>query len=150
MPTDTRSHVNQPPAPITVIESSKPSSDLPLRHLWKYRGLLLFPGRRDAQVPYNQTALGVAWAILQSLLATFIFSIFFGRLAKMRSDALPYPLLAYIALAPWHYFANALPESSNSLVASQMLIKRVYFPRLIIPVDSVAAGWNALAWGYRQ
>ena len=84
--------------------------------------------------------MGVAWAVLQPLMATLIFSIFFGRLAKMPSDGIPYPVFAYVAFVPWQYFANALTESSNSVVASQNLIKKVYFPRLIIPMGSVIAG----------
>ena len=124
----------------TIIQPRKGFWDLDLKGLWEYRELLFFMVWRDVKVRYKQTALGVAWAILQPLLATLIFSIFFGRLAHMPSGGVPYPVFAYTALVPWQYFANALTESSNSLVASQNLIKKVYFPRLVIPLGSVTAG----------
>ena len=114
--------------------------DPELRDLWEYRELLYFLVWRDVKVRYKQTALGIAWAVLQPLMATLIFSIFFGRLARMPSDGVPYPVFAYVAMVPWQYFANALTESSNSLVASQNVIKKVYLPRLIIPLGSVIAG----------
>ena len=126
--------------PVTVIQPRRGLWNLELRHLWEYHELLFFLVWRDVKVRYKQTALGVAWAVLQPLMATLIFSIFFGRLAKMPSDGIPYPVFAYVALVPWQYFANALTESSNSLVASQNLIKKVYFPRLVIPLGSVIAG----------
>src|SRR3974390_940555 len=124
----------------TVIEPRRPFWDFELGHLWEYHELLFFLVWRDVKVRYKQTALGVAWAVLQPLLATLIFSIFFGRLARIPSDGIPYPVFAYVGMVPWQYFANALTESSNSLVASQNLIKKVYFPRLVIPVGSVLAG----------
>jgi lipopolysaccharide transport system permease protein len=140
MTTDTLSHASQPVVPTTVVQPRRPFWNLELGHLWEYHELLFFMVWRDVKVRYKQTALGVAWAVLQPLLATLIFSIFFGRLAKMPSDGIPYPVFAYVAFVPWQYFANALAESSNSLVASQNLIKKVYFPRLIIPMGSVIAG----------
>ncbi len=140
MTSDTLSHVSEPVVPTTVVQPRRPFWNLELGHLWEYHELLFFMVWRDVKVRYKQTALGVAWAILQPLMATLIFSIFFGRLAKMPSDGIPYPVFAYVALVPWQYFANALTESSNSLVASQNLIKKVYFPRLIIPMASVIAG----------
>ena len=109
--------------------------------LWEYRELLYFLVWRDVKVKYKQTALGVAWAVLQPLLATLIFSIFFGRLAKMPSDGVPYPVFAYVAMVPWQYFANALTESSNSLVASQNLIKKVYFPAWSFRWDRSSPDW---------
>jgi lipopolysaccharide transport system permease protein len=92
------------------------------------------------KVRYKQTLLGAAWAILQPLLTMVVFSIFFGKLARMPSDGVPYPLFAYVALVPWTFFANGLTLSSNSLVANQTLLRKVYFPRLVIPVSAVAAG----------
>ena len=95
---------------------------------------------RDIKVRYKQTALGAAWAILQPVMTMLVFSVFFGRLAKMPSDGIPYPVFAYAALLPWQLFAYALTESANSLVGSQNLIKKVYFPRLVVPIASVLAG----------
>lgn len=140
MATNTLSRVETEQLPTTVVEPRKPFWDFELGHLWEYHELLFFLIWRDVKVRYKQTALGVAWAVLQPLMATLIFSIFFGRLARMPSDGIPYPVFAYCAMVPWQYFANALAESSNSLVASQNLIKKVYFPRVIIPVASVMAG----------
>jgi len=140
MHSDTLIQVDQAPVATTIVQPRKAFWDLELKDLWEYRELLYFLVWRDVKVRYKQTALGVAWAILQPLLATLVFSIFFGRLARMPSDGVPYPVFAYVALVPWQYFANALTESSNSLVASQNLIKKVYFPRLVIPMGSVIAG----------
>jgi lipopolysaccharide transport system permease protein len=108
--------------------------------LWEYRELLYFLVWRDIKVRYKQTALGAAWAILQPVLTMVVFSVFFGRLAKVPSDGIPYPVFALAALVPWQLFAYSVSESTNSLVVSQNLIKKVYFPRLLIPVASVLAG----------
>ena len=140
MHSDTLIQVDQSPVATTVVQPRKAFWDLDLKGLWEYRELLYFLVWRDIKVKYKQTALGVAWAILQPLLATLIFSVFFGRLAHIPSDGVPYPVFVYVAMVPWQYFANALTESSNSLVASQNLIKKVYFPRLVIPMGSVLAG----------
>jgi len=91
---------------------------------------------RDVKVRYKQTALGVAWAIIQPLFTTLVFSVFFGRLAKVPSDGIPYPIFCYTALVPWTLFANGLTQSSNSLVGSSNLITKVYFPRLIVPMST--------------
>jgi lipopolysaccharide transport system permease protein len=112
---------------------------LKLSELWAYRELLYFLMWRDIKVRYKQTALGAVWAILQPLLTTLIFSVFFGRLAKMPSDGIPYPLFTFTAMVPWTLFANSLTQSSNSLVDSAQLIKKVYFPRLAIPIAMVLA-----------
>jgi lipopolysaccharide transport system permease protein len=133
-------HEPLPAIPTTVVQPRKAIWDLELAHLWEYHELLFFLIWRDVKVRYKQTFLGVAWAILQPLLATLIFSIFFGRLAKIPSDGIPYPVFAYVGMVPWLYFANALNESSNSLVVNQNMIKKVYFPRVIIPLGSVLAG----------
>jgi lipopolysaccharide transport system permease protein len=125
---------------VTVIEPSKGWVSLRLPALWRARELLYFLIWRDVKVRYKQTLLGATWAILQPLLTMVVFSIFFGKLARMPSDGVPYPLFAYVALVPWTFFANGLTLSSNSLVANQTLLRKVYFPRLVIPVSAVAAG----------
>ena len=127
-------------APVVVIRPSRGWVSLDLRDLWEYRELLYFLIWRDIKVRYKQTVLGAAWAILQPLLTMVVFSVFFGRLANVPSDDIPYPIFAYTALLPWQLFAHALTESGNSLVANQRLITKVYFPRLIIPVSAVLAG----------
>jgi lipopolysaccharide transport system permease protein len=126
--------------PVLTIRPSKGFLRLDLKDVWAYRELLYFLVWRDIKVRYKQTALGAAWAILQPLLTMLVFSVFFGRLAKVPSDGVPYPVFAYTALLPWQLFAFALTESSNSLVGSQNLITKVYFPRLVIPLSSVLAG----------
>jgi len=125
---------------VTLIHPSRGWISLKLSELWEYRELLYFLTWRDIKVRYKQTAIGVAWAIIQPFFAMVIFSIFFGQLAKIPSDGIPYPIFAYCALLPWQLFSHALNESSNSLVANQGLITKVYFPRLIIPVAPVLAG----------
>src|SRR5580765_4789360 len=109
-----------------------------LKELWEYRELLYFLTWRDIKVRYKQTVLGAAWAIIQPFFTMVVFSLFFGRLAKVPSDGIPYPIFAFAALVPWTFFANGLSESSNSLVGSSNLIKKVYFPRLTVPMASVA------------
>ena len=110
------------------------------RELWQYRELLYFLTWRDVKVRYKQTVLGAAWAVLQPLSMMLVFSLFFGRLAKMPSDGIPYPLFTFSALLPWQLFAHSLTESSNSLVGNQHLITKIYFPRLVIPISAVLAG----------
>jgi lipopolysaccharide transport system permease protein len=111
-----------------------------VKQLWQYRELLYFLSWRDIKVRYKQTALGAAWAIIQPFMTMVVFSLFFGKLAKMPSDGIPYPLFAYAALVPWTFFANALAQSSNSLVQNANILKKVYFPRLIIPIATVVSG----------
>jgi lipopolysaccharide transport system permease protein len=108
--------------------------------MWQYRELLYFLTWRDIKVRYQQTALGAAWAVIQPLFTMLVFTLFFGRLAKVPSDGIPYPLFAYTALLPWQLFAYALTESSNSVVSNQNLITKVYFPRLVVPLASILAG----------
>jgi lipopolysaccharide transport system permease protein len=126
--------------PVLRIEPSKGWVPIKLHELWEYRELLYFLTWRDVKVRYKQTALGAVWAILQPVLTMAIFSLFFGRLAKVPSDGLPYPLFSFAALVPWTFFAGALSQSSNSLVMSANLIKKVFFPRLTIPIATVLAG----------
>jgi lipopolysaccharide transport system permease protein len=111
-----------------------------LKELWEYRELIYFLTWRDIKVRYKQTALGAAWAVIQPVFMMLVFSLFFGRLAGMPSDGIPYPIFVYCALLPWQLFAHALTESSNSLVANERLITKVYFPRLVVPISSVLGG----------
>lgn len=122
-----------------VIRPSTGWTGVSLRDLWAYRELLYFLAWRDIKVRYKQTALGVIWVVIQPLFAMLVFSVFFGRLAGMPSDGVPYPVFAFCALLPWQLFAHALTESSASLVTNQNLITKVYFPRLIIPLAPVLA-----------
>jgi lipopolysaccharide transport system permease protein len=129
-----------PPVPTLVIQPSRGWVSLRLGELWEYRELLYFLVWRDVKVRYKQTALGAAWAIIQPFFTMVVFSIFFGRLAKIPSDGVPYPIFSYAALVPWTFFSNGLTQSSNSLVGSANLITKVYFPRLTIPIATVLSG----------
>lgn len=122
------------------IEPSKGWVSLKLRELWEYRELLYFLTWRDIKVRYKQTVLGAAWAIIQPFMTMVVFSLFFGGLAQIPSDGVPYPIWSYTALVPWTFFASGLAASSNSLVGSANLIKKVYFPRLTIPIATVLSG----------
>jgi len=135
--------------PVLRIAPSQGWVSLQLKELYAYRELLYFLIWRDIKVRYKQTALGAAWAIIQPFFTMLVFSLFFGRLAKMQSDGLPYPVFAYAALVPWTFFAQGLSQASDSLVGSANLIRKVYFPRLAIPVGTVAGGVVdfALAFG---
>ena len=133
------------PAGPLVIQAGAGRPLLGLRDLWSYRELLYFLVWRDVKVRYKQTLLGAAWAILQPLLTAFVFTLFFGRLAGIPSEGLPYPLFAYAGLLAWTFFAQALTQSSASLVGSANLITKVYFPRLVIPLSPVLAGLVDLA-----
>ncbi len=124
----------------TRIAPSKGWISLRLQSVWDFRELLYFLTWRDIKVRYKQTALGAAWAVLQPLLTMVVFSVFFGRLAGMPSDGVPYPIFSFTALVPWSFFVNGLTQSSNSLVGNSNLIKKVYFPRLVIPLSSVLSG----------
>ncbi len=126
--------------PLIRIEPSQGWVPLKLRELWEYRELVYFLIWRDIKVRYKQTVLGASWAILQPFLTMVVFSLFFGRLAKIPSDGLPYPIFSYAALVPWTLFANGLRQASNSLVGSANLIKKVYFPRLALPLAAVLSG----------
>jgi lipopolysaccharide transport system permease protein len=126
--------------PVLVIEPSQGWVSLKLRELWDYRELVYFLIWRDVKVRYKQTALGAAWAIIQPLFTMLVFSLFFGKLAKVPSDGIPYPIFSYAALVPWNFFAQGLSQSSDSLVGSANLIKKVFFPRLAIPIAAVSGG----------
>ena len=125
---------------VTFISPSRGWISLRLQEVWKYRELLYFLIWRDIKVRYKQTVIGAAWAIIQPFFTMVIFSLFFGRLAKIPSDGIPYPIFSYTALVPWMFFANGLSQSSDSLVSSATLIKKVYFPRLAIPIAAVMSG----------
>ncbi len=127
-------------APRIRIEPSRGFVSLRLRELWEYRELLYFLTWRDVKVRYKQTVLGGAWAIIQPFFTMVVFSLFFGRLAGMPSDGVPYPIFSFAALVPWTFFSNALTQSSNSLVGNANLITKVYFPRLVVPLSSVLSG----------
>lgn len=115
-------------------------STLRLRELWEYRELLYFLVWRDVKVRYKQTVLGAGWAIIQPLLTMVVFTVFFGRLARIPSDGLPYPIFSYAALVPWTFFANGLAQSADSLAGNANLLRKVYFPRLTIPIAAVLSG----------
>lgn len=123
-----------------VIQPSRGWARPDLAVLWRYRELLFFLAWRDVKVRYRQSVLGAAWAILQPLIMMLVFTLIFGRLARVPSEGIPYPLFALCALVPWQLFAFALTESSNSLVANRDLLTKVYFPRLLIPMSGVLAG----------
>lgn len=111
-----------------------------LAELWEYRELLYFFVWRDLKIRYKQTVIGLAWAVIQPLFTMIVFSVFFGRLAGLPSDGVPYPLFYYAALLPWTYFANALAQASNSIVANQQVITKVYFARVLLPISAVLSG----------
>lgn len=127
------------PVPI-VIEPSRGWVSLKLGELWEYRELLYFLIWRDVKVRYKQTVLGAAWAVIQPLVMMVVFSIFLGGLAQIPSDNVPYPIFAYAGLLPWQFFSLALTQSANSLVNSASLLRKVYFPRLVVPLASAMAG----------
>jgi lipopolysaccharide transport system permease protein len=127
-------------SPRTRVEPSRGWVSLKLAEIWEYRELLYFFIWRDVKVRYKQTALGLAWAILQPLFTMLIFSLFFGRLAKVPSDGVPYPLFALTGLLPWTFFAHGVTQSANSVVNHSNLVNKVYFPRMIIPIAAVLAG----------
>ena len=148
----TEEHIEQQPAttaslalrvddvPVLRIEPSKGWVSLKLSEVWEYRELLYFLVWRDIKVRYKQTVLGAAWAIIQPFFTMVVFSVFFGRLAKMPSDGIPYPIFSYAALVPWSFFSHGLTQASNSLVGGARLIRKVYFPRLTMPIATVLSG----------
>jgi lipopolysaccharide transport system permease protein len=125
---------------VTHIRPTSGWTSLRLGELWRYRELVYFFVWRDLKVRYKQTILGAAWAILQPFLTMVVFSVFFGRLAAVPSDGLPYPVFSFSALVPWTFFANGLTQASNSVVANAGMVKKIYFPRLTLPVATVMAG----------
>jgi len=124
---------------LSVASIDPPSSwpEIGFRELWDYRELLYFLTWRDIKVRYKQTVLGAAWAVIQPLFMMLVFSLFFGKLAGVPSDGIPYPVFSFCGLLPWQLFAHSLAQASNSLVGSQNLITKVYFPRLVVPISAV-------------
>jgi lipopolysaccharide transport system permease protein len=125
--------------PVVLIQPRSGWLSFDLAALYRYRELLYFLTWRDVIVRYKQAAVGVAWAVLQPLLTMVVFTVIFGRFAKMPSDNLPYPIFAFTALLPWNYFAQAIGRSGTSLVSNANLVSKVYFPRLVIPISGAIA-----------
>jgi len=134
--------------PITRIEPSRGWFNLRLRELWNYRELLYFFVWRDVKIRYKQTAIGVLWVVLQPLLTMMVFTVFFGKLAKMPSQGLPYPVFYFAAVVPWMYFSVALVTATNVVVEHQRMITKVFFPRLILPFSAVLSGLVDFAIGF--
>lgn len=127
-------------ADLLVIKSSSPWRTVDLREVWRYRELLFFFVWRDVKVRYKQTSLGILWAVIQPLFAMLVFAFVFGRVARLPSDGIPYPLFAYAGLLPWTFFSNAVTTSALSLVSSSNLVSKIYFPRILIPLAAVMTG----------
>src|ERR1700720_3210700 len=126
--------------PVVRIEGRRGWLALDLGELWAYRELLYFFVWRDIKVRYKQTIIGAAWAILQPVMAMLVFSLFFGRLAKIPSQGLPYPVFYYCALLPWMYFSTAMQGATNIVVENQRVITKIYFPRVVLPISSILSG----------
>lgn len=122
-----------------VIEAGKTEGQY-WKDIWRYRELFYFLSWRDILVRYKQTVIGFAWSLIRPLLTMIVFTIVFGKLAKLASEGVPYPILVYTALLPWQFFSNSLSESSNSLITNSNLLSKIYFPRLILPTSSVIVG----------
>jgi lipopolysaccharide transport system permease protein len=130
-----------PAGPLVVVREPRPGGvNLGLTELWHFREMAFFLAWRDVKVRYKQTFIGIAWAVLQPFMTMVVFSLFFGRLARMPSDGVPYPLFSLAALVPWTLFSTGMTQSANSLVGSANLIRKVYFPRMAIPLASVVGG----------
>jgi len=125
---------------VQIIRPRRSWWDIDLREIWAYRELLYFFVWRDIKVRYKQTVIGAAWAILQPFMTMVVFSLFFGKLAKIPSHGLPYPVFYYSALLPWMYFAGALQNATNTIIEHQRVITKVYFPRIILPLAAVLSG----------
>jgi lipopolysaccharide transport system permease protein len=132
-------HELQSELPVTIIRPPRGWIPVNLRELWVYRELLYFLAWRDVKIRYKQTVLGFAWAIIQPLFMMIVFSLFFGQLAGVPSEGIPYPLFSYAAVLPWTLFAEGLTRSSNSLVQEANLLQKVYFPRLIMPLSGIVS-----------
>jgi lipopolysaccharide transport system permease protein len=138
LPNSPPPHTHQAKPPV-VVQASKGFLRLDLQPVWEYRELLYFLVWRDIKVRYKQTAIGAAWAICQPLLTMMIFAVIFGRFAKIPSDNVPYPIFAFAGLLPWTYFSQSISRSGMSVVSDANLIRKIYFPRLIIPASAVVA-----------
>lgn len=133
-----------------MIDITPPSEwwAIPFSEIWKYRELLYFLVWRDIKVRYKQTAIGIAWVVLQPLMNMAIFTIVFGRLARLPSEGLPYPVFYFSALVPWAYFAHSLSYATNTVVDNQHLLTKVYFPRLVLPISAVLSGLVDFSIGF--
>jgi len=129
-----------PESPVVRIEARRRWLALDLEELWAYRDLVYFFVWRDIKVRYKQTVIGAAWAILQPVLTMLVFSLFFGKLARIPSQGLPYPIFYYSALLPWMYFATAMQGATNIVVDNQRVITKIYFPRVVLPISSILSG----------
>jgi homopolymeric O-antigen transport system permease protein len=133
-------HPSTPPLEPVLIRPSRGWVGLRLGELWDYRELLYFLAWRDVKVRYKHTALGAAWAIVQPVLTTVVFTIFFGTVANVGSEGLPYPLFSYAGILPWTFFANAISQAAGSLTGAASMLKKVYYPRLVTPIAAVFSG----------
>ncbi len=125
---------------VLIIESGRARQQY-WKDLWRYRELFYFLAWRDILVRYKQTFIGVAWALVRPLLTMIVFTVIFGKVAKLPSDGIPYPILVFSAMLPWQFFSNALSECSNSLIGNANLVSKVYFPRLIVPTSAVVVSF---------
>jgi lipopolysaccharide transport system permease protein len=129
-----------PEKPVVIVQATRSWSSFDFRELWAHRELLYFLTWRDVKVRYKQTLIGITWVVIQPLITTLIFTIFFGMLAGVPSEGLPYPVFAFAGLLPWIFFSNAVTQSGNSLVGNGHLITKIYFPRVIIPSAAIGCG----------
>jgi lipopolysaccharide transport system permease protein len=125
---------------VRIIRAKRGLININFKELWLYRELFFFLAWRDILVRYKQTVVGIAWAVIRPIVTMIVFTIIFGKLAKLPSDGVPYPLLSFVGLLPWQFFSNALSESSNSVVANANMVSKIYFPRLIIPAATIISG----------
>jgi len=132
--------INAPAPALVRIGPSRGTLNFRLHEVWAYRELLYFFVWRDIKVRYKQTVIGLAWAVLQPFLTMLVFSLFFGKLAKLPTNGLPYPVFYYCALLPWGYFATSLQNATNIMVEQQRLITKIYFPRVVLPIAAVLSG----------
>src|SRR5260221_5984008 len=127
-------------SPIYRVNASQRWSTLDLHEIWEHRELLYFLVWRDIKIRYKQTVIGAGWAIIQPIATMLVFSVFFGGLLKISSNGIPYPVFSYAALVPWTFFANGIGQASDSLVGNSSLLKKIYFPRLIMPIARILGG----------
>ncbi len=143
-----RTELDLPRRPLLVIQASPAWRSVDLSEVWRYRELLYFFVWRDVKVRYKQTVLGVTWAVIQPLFAMLIFTFFFGKVAGLPSDGIPYPAFAFVGLLPWTFFASSVNNGSQSVLASANLVTKVYFPRILIPLASVTTGVVDFAFAF--
>lgn len=125
---------------VKIIEPPKRFQPLNLRELWQHREVLFLFTLRDVKIRYKQTVLGILWAVIQPFVTMIVFSFVFGRVARMPSDGIPYPLFSYVGLLPWNFFSNGLTKASTTLVTNSQMIRKIYFPRMILPISAILSG----------